>query len=150
MRKALVLGSLFLVAIAGCGPGRERLEALVAPSPQDAESTFRRACAPCHGLGGLGDGPVASALARRPPDLTALAARHGGIFPRALVIATITGENPVMAHGTREMPVWSLRFDQERTTGATAAAALWARRRTELLADYIGSLQRPEPDPPAP
>lgn len=33
-------------------------------------SLFEAKCAPCHGKGGKGDGPVAGALKPRPPDLT--------------------------------------------------------------------------------
>jgi hypothetical protein len=36
------------------------------------------------------------------------------------------------------MPVWSQRLG----TGTAAAASLYARRRLELLADHVGSLQR--------
>lgn len=138
----MLLAALVLAGV-GCGGGRERLVAMVSPEPQEGARSFQRACAPCHGPAGRGDGPVAPALATRPPDLTALAARHGGAFPRDLVLATITGTNRVLAHGTREMPVWSLRFDEGPDSGATAAAALWARRRAELLADYVEALQRP-------
>jgi mono/diheme cytochrome c family protein len=105
----------------------------------EAGERYRRACGSCHGIGGRGDGPVASSLRVPPPDLTTLAARHGGTFPRALVVGMITGDYPVDAHGTRDMPVWSERF--EDGSGATAAASFYARRRTELIADYVASLQ---------
>lgn len=141
----LHLALLAILAI-GCGGGRERLAAVISPDVQEGEGSFRRACAPCHGDGGRGDGPVAPALTTKPSDLTTLAARHGGTYPRDLVLATITGTNRVPAHGSREMPVWSVRFDEAPDSGATAAAALWARRRIELLADYVASLQRP-PEP---
>ena len=73
-------------------------------------------------------------------DLTHLAERHGGTFPREYVIAVVAGAPPIAAHGTREMPVWSERFGPP--SGATAAATLYARRRLEMLASYIASLQR--------
>ena len=38
------------------------------------------------------------------------------------------------------VPVWSERFGPP--SGATAAATLYARRRLEMLASYIASLQR--------
>jgi hypothetical protein len=78
----------------------------------------------------------------RPPDLTALAARHGGRFPREWVIDVISGEREIPAHGTREMPVWSDRFGPG--SGAAHVASLYARRRAELLADHLQSLQRAE------
>ena len=46
-------------------------------------------CAPCHGRSGKGDGPVASALRTHPADLTTLAERNGGAFPRERVYAYV-------------------------------------------------------------
>ena len=103
---------------------------------------YERECASCHGLGGRGDGPVAPALRVTPPDLTWLAERNGGQFPRDWVIAVITGTAAVTAHGTRDMPVWSDRLAPDQRDGATAAAALYARRAVEALADYVASIQR--------
>jgi mono/diheme cytochrome c family protein len=39
--------------------------------------SFKQYCATCHGSGGRGDGPVASALLTRPTDLTRFAFRAG-------------------------------------------------------------------------
>jgi mono/diheme cytochrome c family protein len=101
---------------------------------------YLRACASCHGVQGRGDGPVASALRGPPPDLTTLSSRYGGAFPRDVVVAVVTGEREVPAHGTRLMPVWNERFGS--SSGAAAVAALYTRRRLESLADYVESLQR--------
>jgi mono/diheme cytochrome c family protein len=134
-----------LLATAACVAYVEppALELGLAPeSPEDAARDFLDACAPCHGAGGRGDGPVAPALRVPPPDLTRLAARHGGAFPRAYVIDVIAGERGVVAHGSREMPVWSQRFAPS-AAGATAAAALYARRRLAMLARHLETLQRP-------
>jgi mono/diheme cytochrome c family protein len=106
----------------------------------DGRTWYVRACASCHGEGGRGDGPVAAALRNPPPDLTTLAVRRGNGFPRDYVIAVITGERELPAHGTREMPVWSQRFG---AGGAPAVASLYARRRLEDLADHVAALQRP-------
>jgi hypothetical protein len=86
---------------------------------------------------------VAPALLVHPPDLTLLAARHGGTFPRDHVIAVVAGENEPAAHGTRQMPVWSQRFEPS-ASGATAVASAYSRRRIEMLADYLESIQRRE------
>jgi mono/diheme cytochrome c family protein len=124
-----------VVVLAGCCPPR-----LLSGPADEGRQAFVRACAPCHGVDGRGDGPVAPALRGGAPDLTLLRTRNGGVFPRALVIATITGDHEVLGHGTREMPVWSERFGSG--SGAAAAASLYARRRLELLADHLESLQR--------
>jgi mono/diheme cytochrome c family protein len=99
---------------------------------------YLRSCAPCHGEDARGTGPVASALKTPPPDLTLLADRHGGRFPRDEVIAIIAGERDIRAHGTREMPVWSQRFGN----GLGAVASVYTRRRLGLLADHLASIQR--------
>src|SRR5690242_18510605 len=44
--------------------------------------TYSVYCASCHGKSGRGDGPVAGDLKVAPPDLTRLAARNAGLFPR--------------------------------------------------------------------
>ena len=44
-------------------------------------SDFRQYCAQCHGLKGVGDGPVAPALAKKPANLTLLSKNNGGVFP---------------------------------------------------------------------
>ncbi len=74
---------------------------------------FRAHCAACHGAGGKGDGPAASALKMKPADLTALAKNNGGQFPAERVEKFISGDSPAMAsHGSREMPIWGPIFHQ--------------------------------------
>jgi len=138
-----VLGLALVVLGAGACAALPRLRDIPTEpgSPAEAREAYVRACAPCHGADGRGNGTVAPAPAVRPTDLTRLAAAHGGVFPREHVIAVIAGEEPIDAHGTREMPVWRQRFGPP--SGATAAASLLARRRLELLASYVESLQRP-------
>jgi len=72
---------------------------------------FKEYCAVCHGPGGKGDGPVATALKVPPPDLTTLAQRHDGKFPDDYVSNVLKNgvQNP--AHGSGEMPVWGPIFD---------------------------------------
>jgi len=128
------------LAAAGCATR------ITLPSDETGQQLYLSMCASCHGRNATGEGPVAPALKTRPTDLTTLAARHGGVFPRKELIQTITGEHPLAAHGTREMPVWRERFSLDRNP-ATAAAALYVRRRLELLADYIEAIQVPAKPP---
>lgn len=75
------------------------------------QDSFMFYCAPCHGRSGRGDGPVGAALKTPPRDLTALAARNGGTFPRADVLAFVTGTSRTLpAHGPSDMPVWGPIF----------------------------------------
>ena len=66
---------------------------------------FDTNCASCHGHGGKGDGPLTELLTKRPPDLTQLARRNGGVFPLTRMYDVIDGAD-VPAHGGRDMPVW--------------------------------------------
>jgi mono/diheme cytochrome c family protein len=73
----------------------------------EGQELFRTFCASCHGLDARGNGPVAFALKRPPADLTTIAKRNGGVFPRERLIRYITNGNPsTTAHGSKEMPVW--------------------------------------------
>ena len=67
-------------------------------------------CAACHGAAAEGDGPLGEMLTIRPPDLTELSARNGGVFPLARVLARVDGTTEVMAHGG-PMPVFGLILD---------------------------------------
>jgi mono/diheme cytochrome c family protein len=134
-----------LVAVSACianvGDGTVRIEPLGGDLAALGRDEFHRACAPCHGVDGRGGGPVAVALRTPPPDLTTLALRNGGRFPHQHLLAVLTEEVAVPAHGSREMPVWSARFGPS-DTGAAAAASLYVRRWLEALASYVESLQR--------
>jgi mono/diheme cytochrome c family protein len=102
----------------------------------DGGDAFARFCASCHGRGGKGDGPVAQALRYRPTDLTQLARRNDGVFPTARVRAVLLGyENPLIAHGDSEMPVWGVIFRQLDTSDTHAAI------RIENLVGYLEKLQ---------
>ena len=141
MRRALRPLLLALAALAACTRDAA-IEPIwkAGPTPEDARESYVRACASCHGADGRGARPEDPKLEGHVPDLTLLAERHGGVFPRQYVIDVMTGEVPIPAHGDHGMPVWRQRFGPD--SGATAAAAFYARRRLELLADHMQSLQR--------
>jgi mono/diheme cytochrome c family protein len=109
---------------------------------------YRRFCASCHGTTGQGDGPVAKHIRVEVPDLTSLARRHGGTFPREKVHEIIDGRVILGAHGTRTMPVWGQEFVTARDGDPDARQA--AQAAIERLTDFVATLQRPvgrvEPD----
>ena len=72
---------------------------------------FRAYCASCHGVAAKGNGPAAPALKAKVPDLTLLARNNRGTFPAARVREAIMGDK-VVAHGSREMPIWGPIFHQ--------------------------------------
>ena len=71
---------------------------------------YLRSCAVCHGTDGKGTGPASAALKKPAPSLTTLSKANGGVFPFSSVYSVIDGGQTVIAHGTREMPIWSYRF----------------------------------------
>jgi len=150
--RALAAGASLSVAtllsISACTlPAQDRTLQVGFPAEgiEEGRQEYLLACASCHGEDGRGGGPVAPVLRTTLPDLTLLTRQHDGTFPRPYVIAVLAGEHEVTAHGSREMPVWSQRFAPS-ATGAAAAASIYARRRLELLTNYIESLQRPATD----
>jgi len=77
------------------------------------KAEFLSSCAPCHGSDGKGTGPVRAALKVPPPDLTVLARKNNGVFPINSVYEIIDGRKAVIAHGTRDMPIWGERYAPE-------------------------------------
>ena len=106
------------------------------------EDSFRFYCSSCHGTTGKGDGPTAKALKTSPPDLTSLAQRHGGVFPRDRVRAILTGSVPsIAAHGSSDMPVWGVVFRALDTSEPRV------RLRIESIVRYLEVLQAPPAAP---
>jgi mono/diheme cytochrome c family protein len=108
-------------------------------SVESGEASFQRYCAACHGPNAVGDGPSAAALKERPADLTRIAARRGGVFPRAEVQRMIDGRDPVVAHGPRDMPIWGRTFNLELSPGLASEGQV--RGQIQLILDYLETLQ---------
>ncbi|WP_300032102.1 cytochrome c [uncultured Roseobacter sp.] len=84
--------------------------AVAAQEPVIGAEIYARHCATCHGAEARGNGPMAPALVLQPPDLTGLAARHGGVFPAERVVMRIDGRDPLVSHGS-PMPVYGAFFE---------------------------------------
>ena len=100
---------------------------------------FEFYCASCHGRDGKGAGPTAPALKTLPPDLTTIARRHGGTFPKADVEAFVTNARPLDtrgAHGSKDMPVWGPIF-----RGLDAHDAM-NRARLDALVAHLAAMQQ--------
>src|SRR6266545_3468178 len=116
MRAHMVRGFALLMAVGAALAGwaqttGPRIPPLVIRSLAGRD-LFEFYCAPCHGRSGTGNGPVAPALKVTAPDLTLLARRNGGTFPRERVEAFVTNGGNVLtpAHGSSDMPVWGPVF----------------------------------------
>jgi mono/diheme cytochrome c family protein len=109
--------------------------------PVYGQDLYLRYCASCHGIGGTGDGPAASALQPPPADLTRLRQRYGGQHPLRQTMAAIDGRRLVRAHGDSAMPVWGEVFEgelEERKVGWPKTTAL---QQVRLIAEYVLTLQ---------
>jgi mono/diheme cytochrome c family protein len=113
---------------------------------------YQSGCAACHGADGKGKGPLREQLKVAPTDLTVLSKKNNGVFPFNAVYETIYGIKVIVAHGTREMPIWGYRYssDPNRAIGTSPADRyinLWydpdAIVRTRILAviDYLNRIQ---------
>ena len=103
---------------------------------------YERLCASCHGVGARGDGPVASHMKVKVPDLTLLAHRDGGEFPTEDVRRAIDGRWASRAHGSGDMPVWGWQLYDMSSDDEVAARAQVDSMIDRLIA-YLFSVQRP-------
>jgi mono/diheme cytochrome c family protein len=96
-----------------------------------AKSQFDHDCAPCHGIDGRGDGPLAAKIDHKLPDLTVLAKNNGGIFPFERVYKIIDGTEMPPGHGP--MPAWgeAYKFRPEKSSYVILE-----------LSNYLNRLQR--------
>jgi mono/diheme cytochrome c family protein len=136
MRLFLPIAGL---AVCFCAALAQRPSQETQPPRQDynsGEYLYRAFCASCHGSRGRGDGPVAGMLRVAPPDLTSIARRNGGSFPRDRVLASIDGRQAVRGHGSAEMPVWGDVL--KRTEGQNETVV---RSRLAALVSHLESLQ---------
>lgn len=144
LRKWMVLGGVLLLAgvAQAQGPGETQRLRLGDPGRWDYENS----CASCHGVAGRGDGPLVRYLVSLPSDLSLLAKRNGGVFPKDRVASMIDGRGTadIGPHGTREMPIWGSTFsDRVKLTGGTdAQAEQAAQRRIDDLVDHLLRLQQ--------
>lgn len=111
---------------------------------ESGKDLYRRFCTSCHGERGRGDGPVSGYFRGEVPDLSLIARRHGGTYPRDLVERIIDGRHVIAAHGTRIMPIWGEDFGRAQTGDPRAESG--TRIVITRLADYVWLLQRPAPD----
>jgi mono/diheme cytochrome c family protein len=138
-RAVAVFGFLAALSLSGTAQtGRTSTPPTLVLESLTGRDSFDRYCASCHGADGRGGGPVAAALKTRPSDLTTLARRNGGTFPRQQLAAFVEGtERASSAHGSGDMPVWGWTL-----RGLDSSDARVRVRLVNLMA-YVESLQLP-------
>lgn len=95
---------------------------------------YQMFCSSCHGATAKGDGPIATSLLKRPPDLTQLSIRNGAVFPEEQVSKTISGNG---VHTKSDMPAWSEVFAKSQDSAGSEAA----QARITALVHYLSTLQ---------
>jgi len=136
-----LMGLTFAGAIAiATGSAQQSTEtkpfSLLSPSLYGVDN-FHDYCSPCHGRDGAGHGPVAAALTTPPTDLTLLARKNKGVFPRARVRDYITnGSGEIAAHGSSVMPVWGPTFRALDSSDRSVAI------RIANVVEYLATIQK--------
>jgi mono/diheme cytochrome c family protein len=120
-------------------------QAWPSPTAQDiaaGKADFMKHCAPCHGSNAQGHGPEVNVIPGiKPADLTKIAMRDGGVFPRRQVADTIDGRKNIPSHKRFDMPFWGVNFQQEGKEFTPESEAK-ANQRMEAIVDYIETIQR--------
>jgi|GEM_PF-335812 mono/diheme cytochrome c family protein len=130
---ACVLGGASGAMAQGAADSDQQFEQLI--RSVEGPDLYRAYCASCHGIDGKGHGPAAAALKATVPDLTLLSRNSRGEFPAKLVRNTITGEDMLAVHGSREMPIWGPIFHQ------VEADVDRGNVRVYNLVNYLASIQ---------
>lgn len=134
-RTAAALLGLAMLGISGIG---------IAQKADLGKREYDGNCAVCHGQQGIGDGPYASLLDTRIPDLTTLSKRNAGVFPFVRVYELIDGTQVVRSHGTRDMPIWGTRYNAkaaEDDMHLPYNPDVYVRARILALTEYLYRLQ---------
>jgi mono/diheme cytochrome c family protein len=117
VNNTLISLVLCLLALIGCQPVQVKAQEAQAEEAIFGSKEFQKHCAACHGPEGKGDGPAAQSLKNPPPDLTLLSKQHDGRFPLDYVFKVIDGREMLSGHGTREMPIWGMRYSEDLAEG---------------------------------
>jgi mono/diheme cytochrome c family protein len=137
--RAIVSILCLLLPLTACTPPKaEGTASPVARLP--GEVLYRHHCAACHGVGGVGDGPAAAALANKPADLTGIRSRRGGQFPALEIAGIIDGRKDIAAHGSRTMPVWGQRYGAGQEPGPMREEQVSGNLLA--LVEYLESIQK--------
>ena len=110
------------------------------PTPAEGETVFLDNCAACHGVRGEGGVLVGGQNA---PDLTRIAARRDGVFPRAEILSRIDGYG--QGHDTTAvMPEFGPLFAGPTIPYEVDGSMTPTPRMLVALATYLEAAQLPD------
>ena len=134
IRETILVGALVLLPLAS--KAQDKPTPVVPPDVAAGKQTYMDHCAACHGADGRGHGPVASALKKSPANLRTLAIRHDGKFPEDYVTRVVLSGDPILGHGSSDMPIWGPVFSMYEN-----GDELGVRRRIKNLCKYLAFIQ---------
>lgn len=137
-KTSLFLGLVLLAISAAAQSSAPKVKTVPAPytSPASGKEMYAAYCASCHGTDAKGNGPAAAAMKAQPTDLTMLSTHNHGAFPEMRVYNVIKGDPSLIAHGSKDMPVWGPVF---RALGTGDESKV--HMRIANLTKYIQELQ---------
>ncbi|WP_348264640.1 c-type cytochrome [Telmatobacter sp. DSM 110680] len=139
MKHLRILMFIFVACLASTSWSQSKeKEIKLAPvpysDPTSGAQMYKDYCASCHGLQGKGDGPAAQFVKAAPTDLSRLAERNDGKYPRMKVEGILKFGLKGHAHGSIDMPIWGDLF-QSRFGQAPDL-------RANNLVKFVASLQQ--------
>ncbi|MGO8757351.1 MAG: c-type cytochrome [Terracidiphilus sp.] len=143
MLRNLSYAALALALTAGIGYAKPSTSTkVVIPVPRTSAASgkqmYANYCAPCHGVDGRGQGPMAAALRKQPANLASLSRNHGGKFPASHILSVLEFGPGASSHGKAEMPAWGpVLASLDRTNAEPNARDL----RIDNLSRFLQSLQ---------
>jgi mono/diheme cytochrome c family protein len=143
MVRNLFFAALAVVLMAGIGYANQSTSTKVVilvsrTSATSGKQMYVNYCAPCHGVDGRGQGPVAAVLKKQPADLALLSKNNGGKFPSNHIMSVLEFGAVNPSHGTAQMPVWGPLFRSMDTTGIPQDLKVL---RISNLSQYLQTLQ---------
>ena len=119
----------------------------LAEEKSSGEQDYKSSCAQCHGTAGTGNGWFGKYLSQRPPALSQIRKKNGGVFPSDHLYDVIDGRKELEMHGPRDMPVWGgvylSRVDKRREpyAGQISSSDQLVRIRIRALVNHIEQFQ---------
>lgn len=111
------------------------------PQPIEGAAIYDENCALCHGPTGRGDGEVSGDLTPAPSDLTKIAVRNGGTFPRARILSMIDGYSRADVPG-QQMPEFGLLLEGDLVPVDTGDGRMTPTPRPlAALLEYLEAIQ---------
>jgi mono/diheme cytochrome c family protein len=127
--------------VSGCVPGQETDQSELRTDALYGKGIFAVKCSQCHGPSAQGAGPASLGLGAAPPDLTRLAQRNDGAFPRNYVMGVIDGYSQ-RDHPTAAMPEFGAEGLGQTVIVEDNGIATPVPADLLALANYLESIQQ--------